>query len=91
LQCSVLVEVAETDKGFCLSCHSALIFQDLVEAGIFYVALFPGKEKVVFNPDMLTAYENHLLNYLPGHEKWQTVIQVVILSRAVRRYAGCRY
>ena len=38
--------------------YGSLFFQDLVETGIFYVALFDNKENVVFNEDALKEREN---------------------------------
>jgi len=51
-------------------------FQDLVESDIFYVALFPQKEGVVFNKDRLLAMPNLLTNFLPEESKYEDVVKV---------------
>ncbi|HLB74128.1 MAG TPA: PEP/pyruvate-binding domain-containing protein [Sedimentisphaerales bacterium] len=51
-------------------------FHDLVETDIFYVALFPQKEGVVFNRERLAAMPNLLSNFLPGEQDYETVIKV---------------
>ena len=56
---SVLCELASSDKDVVpeLS-YGSHFFQDLVETGIFYVALFDNKENVVFNENSLKKREN---------------------------------
>lgn len=79
---SVLVEVAQEEGGFMPELSFGThFFQDLVETKIFYVALFPGQEKVIFNPARLDQRDNEFVNYLPDYGKWQTVIQVFDLSK----------
>ncbi|MBN1392744.1 MAG: hypothetical protein JW947_08070, partial [Sedimentisphaerales bacterium] len=51
-------------------------FQDLVESDIFYVALFPQKEGVVFNKDQILETPNLLTDILPGENKYKDVIKV---------------
>ncbi len=51
-------------------------FQDLVESDIFYVALFPQKEGVVFNKDKLFEMPNLLTEFLPEEHKYQDVVKV---------------
>jgi hypothetical protein len=51
-------------------------FQDLVESDIFYVALFPQKESVVFNRDKLLEMPNLLTNLLPEEDKYENVVKV---------------
>jgi len=51
-------------------------FQDLVECDIFYVALFPQKESVVFNKDMLLEMPNLLISFLPEEHKYEDVVKV---------------
>ncbi|MBN1457681.1 MAG: PEP/pyruvate-binding domain-containing protein [Sedimentisphaerales bacterium] len=51
-------------------------FQDLVESDIFYVALFPQKEKVVFNKKRLLEMQNLLTDILPEADKYKDVINV---------------
>ena len=51
-------------------------FQDLVESDIFYVALFPLKENVVFNKDRLLEMPNLLADFLPEERKYEDILKV---------------
>jgi hypothetical protein len=51
-------------------------FQDLVESDIFYVALFPQKEDVVFNKDKLLEMPNLLTDFFPEERKYEDVVKV---------------
>ncbi|MBL7071897.1 MAG: PEP/pyruvate-binding domain-containing protein [Candidatus Omnitrophica bacterium] len=51
-------------------------FQDLVETGIFYVALFPQKENVFFNDKMLRGSKNILTKLFPGSGKYKDTVGV---------------
>jgi hypothetical protein len=55
-------------------------FQDLVESDIFYVALFPQKESVVFNRNQLLEMPNLLTNFLPEEHKYENVVKVYELD-----------
>ena len=56
-------------------------FQDLVEAQIFYVALFPDKEDIVFNREWLHAQTNIFEKLLPEFGKYRDVINVYDVTR----------
>lgn len=75
---AALVEVAGHSEGFApeLS-YGTHFFQDLVETGIFYVALFTGRDTVDFSDLYLTEAPNSLAHYLPEFSSWQNVIRVV--------------
>ncbi|HUT29508.1 MAG TPA: PEP/pyruvate-binding domain-containing protein [Sedimentisphaerales bacterium] len=51
-------------------------FHDLVESDIFYVALFPQKEGVIFNRDRLLEMPNLLRSLLPSGQDYESVIKV---------------
>jgi hypothetical protein len=51
-------------------------FQDLIESDVFYVALFPQKENVVFNKDRLLEMPNLLADFLPEERKYEDVVKV---------------
>ena len=51
-------------------------FQDLVESDIFYVALFPQKEDVVFNKTRLLEMPNQLASFLPDEQNFEDVVKV---------------
>lgn len=73
----VLCEYSSQSQGFMpeLS-YGSHFFQDIVESGIFYVAIFDGYKDVVFNPSRVTDRENMLPSIIPGSEKYSGVIHV---------------
>lgn len=94
---SVLCETASAKEGFMpeLS-YGSHFFQDLVETGIFYVALFDGNKDVIFNPDFVLKRENILTSLLPLSEQFTNVIHVAqtagleIFSDIVSQALLCR-
>ena len=74
---SAICEVASAEMGFLpeLS-YGSHFFQDLVEKGIFYAALFDGRKEVVFNPDYVLKRENLLPVILPNSARFAGVIHV---------------
>lgn len=76
-QMAVICEVSSPEAGFVpeLS-YGSHFFQDLVEAGIFYVALFAGQPEVIYQPEKILKRENHLLELLPQSKAWADVIHV---------------
>jgi len=94
---SVICEVASTEAGFMpeLS-YGSHFFQDLVETGIFYVAIFDGQKEVVFNPEHILEQENRLEEILPGSEQYTNVIHIAktdgmeIFSDIVTQTLLCR-
>ncbi|MFH1613960.1 MAG: PEP/pyruvate-binding domain-containing protein, partial [Planctomycetota bacterium] len=55
-------------------------FQDLVESDIFYVALFPQKETVIFNKNKLLEMPNLLTDLFPEEHKYEDVVKVYDLN-----------
>jgi len=51
-------------------------FQDLVESGIFYLALFPDSQGVYINHDILDAESKTLSEYFPQYKKYEHVIKI---------------
>ena len=51
-------------------------FQDLVESDIFYTALFPQKEHVIFDKDKLLKRPNLLASLLPEEQAYEYVVKV---------------
>jgi hypothetical protein len=74
---AVLVEVASHKDGYMpeLS-YGTHFFQDLVETGIFYIALFPGIEQMVFNPGLFNQFSNILPGVLPEYSRLQHVVKI---------------
>ena len=55
-------------------------FQDLVETNIFYVALFPDKEDVIFNNKLLKEEKNLFTKLIPQSAIYKDVIGVYDIS-----------
>jgi hypothetical protein len=74
---SVICEVASSDAGFMpeLS-YGSHFFQDLVETGIFYAAIFTGQKDVAYNPEFVMKSKNILGSILPDNEIFSNVIHV---------------
>lgn len=79
---SVLCEVAFERGGFVpeLSFGSHF-FQDLVEADIFYTAIFPKSEDTFYNPELLDSQGSGLLQALPEAGGMENIIKVYDTSR----------
>ncbi|GIQ71347.1 phosphoenolpyruvate synthase [Xylanibacillus composti] len=94
---SVICEVASREEGMMpeLS-YGSHFFQDLVETGIFYVALFDGRPDVVYHPERILERENELVSLLPDSEPYADVIHLVrtpgmeIFSDIVSQQLLCR-
>ncbi len=78
---SLLVEVArkkgEYTPELSFGTH---FFQDLVEADIKYLPLYPDQSEITFNEKLITDVENHLKNILSDHKKYQKIIKLVKTS-----------
>jgi pyruvate,water dikinase len=76
--------------------YGSHFFQDLVETGIFYVAIFEGKKDVVFHPDYVLKQANLLASILPESAPYTEVIHVAgtegmeIFSDIVSQRLLCR-
>jgi hypothetical protein len=51
-------------------------FQDIVESGIFYAAIFDGEDGVTFNPNQILHRKNLLEEVLPAEKDWANVIHL---------------
>jgi len=73
----VIVEVSESRAGYVpeLS-YGSHIFQDLVEAGILYSAVFEGASTVRFRPEGITGRENRLRDYSELGAELENVVHV---------------
>jgi hypothetical protein len=74
---AVLVEVASHKDGYMpeLS-YGTHFFQDLVETRIFYIAMFPDIEEMVFNPELFNQFSNILPGVLPEYSRLQHVVKI---------------
>jgi hypothetical protein len=74
---AVICEVASKEEGFEpeLS-YGSHFFQDLVEADIFYVAIFGGQKEVEFYPEKLFHYENIIPTFIQEGAIFADVIHI---------------
>ncbi len=80
---AALVEIAHAGMGLMPELSFGThFFQDLVETGIFYVALFAEKEDVIFNKNWLKARENKLSVLVPDGKRYEGIVTVQDVSEA---------
>jgi hypothetical protein len=73
-----LIEVAYTANGGAPEmAYGTHFFQDLVEAGIFPLALFPDEPGVSFDWDFFSHSPNALPHLLPDERQWSDVVTVI--------------
>lgn len=84
---SVMCEVAYSNEGMMpeLS-YGSHFFQDLVEAGVFYIALFDNREDVVFNEDRLIKNEN-IVDEIVGENKINKDVIKVYSTKGLEIYS----
>ena len=51
-------------------------FQDMVEMNIFYMAIYPGQEKVIFNTSVMQSMPNITGKLVPEDRQYENVVQV---------------
>ncbi len=73
-----LIEVAYSANGGAPEmAYGTHFFQDLVEAEIYPLALFPDEQDVCFNWDFFGQSPNALSDLLPDERKWADVVTVI--------------
>lgn len=63
-------------------------FQDLIETGIFYVALFVDDKGVFLNTSMINSWPNYLTKLAKAYAKYSSVIKVYDLEKKELRIAS---
>lgn len=78
---AIIGEMASKEAGFMpeLS-YGSHFFQDIVESGIFYVAIFDGQEDVVLNPGRILDQSNLVGEISPDGTQFAGVIHVIAAS-----------
>ena len=56
--------------------YGSHFFQDLVEANILYMAIYPERSKVIFNDQLIRSNQNILSHIFPQYKQWESVIYV---------------
>lgn len=75
---AMLVEIARKKGGYLPDLSFGThFFQDLVEAGIRYLPLYPDDPGVVFNEQLLTQSENQLADLFPQYAHLSNTIRVI--------------
>jgi hypothetical protein len=78
---AMLIEVAKMKKGHVPDLSFGThFFQDLVEADIKYLPLYPDDKEVVFREDLLTKQKNLLASFVHGTESFTKIIKVIRVS-----------
>ena len=78
---AMLIEVAKMKKGHLPDLSFGThFFQDLVEADIRYLPLYPGDEGVVFREEVFFNKKNHLLDLVPTARGFDNVVKVIKVS-----------
>lgn len=77
----VICEMSESRAGYMpeLS-YGSHIFQDLVEAGITYAAIFENEKTLIFEPEKIKQMENCLADFYPEREGIMDVIGIYSVS-----------
>lgn len=77
-RCCVLIEVARQKDGFCPEVSFGThFFQDLVEADIHYIPLYPDEPGVRFNQAFMDDTPNALGDFLPDDSEFADDIRVI--------------
>ncbi len=80
---SMLIEIARKQKDYVPDLSFGThFFQDLVEANIRYLPLYPDDEGIIFNEEFLTTSKNMLPDILPEFEYLSDVIKVIDIPAA---------
>jgi hypothetical protein len=81
---AMLVELglAEGDGAAPEVSHGTHFFQDLVEANIYPLAVYPGQRGVVFNWDFFCNAPNHLAELMPQAARYTDYVRVIDVPAA---------
>ena len=80
--CSMLIEIARKKNDYTPDLSFGThFFQDLVEANIRYLPLYPDEDKCIFNESILTETESILTDLLPEYTALCNVIKVIDIPK----------
>ncbi len=78
---SMLIEIAKKKKDYVPDLSFGThFFQDLVEAKIRYLPLYPDEEKNIFNEEFFSKSKNILPDLIPDNEDLKDVVKVIKIS-----------
>jgi hypothetical protein len=76
--CALLVEIARKKTAYSPELSFGThFFQDLVEANIRYLPLYPDENKCIFNESLLINTKSIFIDFLPEYETIRNVIKVI--------------
>jgi hypothetical protein len=79
---SMLIEVAREQAGYAPELSFGThFFQDLVEADIKYLPLYPDKNDNIFNESFFRDSDNSLSNFVPDFNKFKSVIKLIEIEK----------
>lgn len=82
---SVLIEIAKKKGSYVPELSFGThFFQDLVEASIRYLPLYPDDDGIIFNSRFLLESENTLNRYLPEYSHLSNTIRVINVHEATK-------
>jgi len=80
---SMLIEIARKKGNYVPDLSFGThFFQDLVEANIRYLPLYPDTEEVIFNENFLLSAENVLSEFLPEYSELASVVRVIDVAKS---------
>jgi len=79
----MLIEIAKKKKGYVPELSFGThFFQDLVEASIRYLPLYPDEPGIVFNEKFLTESPNILRRLVPEAKNLEKIIKVIHVPKS---------
>jgi len=76
--CAILIEYARKKAGYVPELSFGThFFQDLVEANIKYLPLYPDKAGNIFNTEFFYDTKNSLSDFLDGYESFENVVKLI--------------
>ncbi|MCK5033812.1 MAG: pyruvate, phosphate dikinase, partial [Calditrichia bacterium] len=82
---AVLIEIARKKGNYLPDLSFGThFFQDLVEASIRYLPLYPDNEEIVFHDEFLSKSPNALFKILPAYSNLSNVVHVIDVSSVAK-------
>jgi len=82
---SLLIEIAREKGGYLPELSFGThFFQDLVEANISYLPLYPDEDGTIYNEGLLTMSKNRLGDLFPEYEDMSHVVRVIRASDLIK-------
>lgn len=82
---AVLIEIARKKGNYLPDLSFGThFFQDLVEASIRYLPLYPDNEEIVFNEEFLLKSPNALFEILPAYSNLSNIIRVIDIKAVTK-------